>query len=354
MKATEIKEDIVKMLEDIISRTDYINYHHPDKDLSLDIDLMKDDLRMLYRYMDLLKSLKTHPVQSSALDAKADEQIIEKSEKQFNEQVDEKTDEQVQEQVQVVEKSAEQVVEQVYEKTDENLDEQDDKKEDDNISESQAATEHIEAESTTDEIAQDAMHAEEVQTEEVSSQEEQPKEANEETGEEIPAIKPTDLLPGLENIEAEEEKPENDAGKSPKESIAGNSKKSIIDLLGAYSQKTIGDHYAEADNSLNKRISDDQQDNSIGTRMQLNPISNIKEVIGLNEKFLFINELFSGNIQEYHSAIARLNDMENMQAAFDHLNELSVRYAWDAERSTETIRKLATYVQRRYLKSSGQ
>lgn len=342
MKATEIKEDIVKMLEDILSRTDYINYHHPDKDLSLDIDLVKDDLRMLYRYMDLLKSIKTHPGQASALDAQADGQIIEKSEKQVNEQV------------QAVEKSAEQVVEQVYDKTDENLGEQDEAKEDNNISESQAATEHIEAESTTDEIAQDAMYASEMQTEEVPEQEEQPKEPKEETVEQEPAIKPTDLLPGLEEVKKEEAKAERDAENSQKENISGNGKKSIIDLLGAYSQKTIGDHYAEADNSLNKRISDDQQDNSIGTRMQLNPISNIKEVIGLNEKFLFINELFSGNIQEYHDAIARLNDMENMQAAFDHLNELSVRYAWDAERSTETIRKLATYVQRRYLKSSGQ
>ncbi len=245
------------MLEDIISRTNYISHHHPGKDLSLDIDLVKDDLRVLYRSFENLKNLA------------ADREPLSPK----------------------------------------------------------AETPGEEAEARPGFIKKEPQDKLEVETEEPEKPEE-PEEIQE-----IEEIEPK--VVGTENKQ--------------KEAPVSNGKKSVIDLLSAYSQKTIGDQYAEADNSINKRISGDREDNSIGTKMQLNPISNIKEVIGLNEKFLFINELFVGNIQEYHDAIARLNAMENMQSAFDYLNELSEKYSWDAERSTATINKLATYVQRRHM-----
>lgn len=84
--------------------------------------------------------------------------------------------------------------------------------------------------------------------------------------------------------------------------------------------------------------------------MQQQPINSIKDAIGINEKFLFINELFKGDIEMYRQAMDDLNEKENMQAAFDSLNELADKYSWDANRSTATIEKLANIVQRRYMR----
>ena len=113
--------------------------------------------------------------------------------------------------------------------------------------------------------------------------------------------------------------------------------------------RSIGEQFPVDNNSLHQRISNMKEDRSIGARMQQHPISNIKDAIGVNEKFLFINELFNGNIQAYHEAIATLNSLDSVQAAFDHLNELNKDYKWDAERSAATIEKLANFVQRRYM-----
>ena len=136
----------------------------------------------------------------------------------------------------------------------------------------------------------------------------------------------------------------------PPKSKNNNGNRAVIDILAEYSDRTIGDAYLkEQDDSLHNRISGDKEDKSIGERMQKQPISNLKDAIGVNEKFLFINELFDGNIQDYQEAIARLNDMEDARAAFDYLNTLGVEYAWDATRSADTIQKLAQLVQRRHL-----
>ncbi len=335
MNPSAIKDEIIKLLEDIISRTNYISHHHPGKDLSLDIDLVKDDLRVLYRSFETLKNLAADrapfspKVETPGEEAEARPDYIETESALAPEEVDSLK----------INKEAEpapatEAVEREAASEDtgirSSITEESEKPKDDKADPAHAQEEkHIEPaveERTKIHVAQSSQIEKEPQDKLEAEKEE--KEETEET---------------------EETEPKVEKGSTQKVKSVSNGKQSVIDLLSAYSQKTIGDQYAAADNSLNKRISGDREDNSIGARMQLNPISNIKEVIGLNEKFLFINELFSGNIQEYHDAVARLNAMESMQSAFDFLNELSKKHSWDAERSTATINKLANYVQRRYM-----
>ncbi len=233
MSQKEIKDKILYLLEEIVNRTNEINQHHPEKDLTLDIDLVRDDLRLLYRCFESLRSVPA----DTAVEQRED-----------------------------------------------------------------AAVEQRE-EGTVD------------KKEAVRSQDEQ-------------------ILPPVQH---EQEKPAN-----------GN--KAVIDNLAEHSNQTIGDQFIKkSDDSLHQRIADQEKDTSIGSRMQQHPVSNLREVIGVNEKFLFINELFNGNIQDYHAAIEKLNSMEDTNAAFDYLNKLGVEYSWDATRSEATIGKLANYVHRRHM-----
>ncbi len=129
----------------------------------------------------------------------------------------------------------------------------------------------------------------------------------------------------------------------------GNNGKSVIDLFSQSPSRSIGDRFGNDDKSLHQRISSQKEDRSIGTRLQQHPITNIKDAIGLNEKFLFINELFQGDIQAYNDALTRLNSMGSLKEAFEFLNNLTNIHKWDANRSAETVEKLAGFVQRRYL-----
>ncbi len=45
------------------------------------------------------------------------------------------------------------------------------------------------------------------------------------------------------------------------------------------------------------------------------PIDSLPDAIGINDKFLFIREIFKGNQVDYHQAISRLENAENLTDA---------------------------------------
>jgi len=185
---------------------------------------------------------------------------------------------------------------------------------------------------------------------------EQPEELPEEAPEPAPAPEPEVETVKEVIVEttppATQKKPEpvkiKPEANNPKETPQ-NGNRSVVDLFSQDGTKSVGERLAGEDNSLYKRIIAQKEDRSIGTRLQMTPITSLKDAIGVNEKFLFINELFGGNIQVYNEAIARLNSFGDMHEAFDYLNELNDLLTWDESRSAQTIEKLANFVQRRYM-----
>lgn len=111
----------------------------------------------------------------------------------------------------------------------------------------------------------------------------------------------------------------------------------------------VGETFTNNKSSVHERLAQIKDDKSIGTRMQYKPVTSIKEAIGINEKFLFINELFSGDLNAYNDAINQLNSCPSIHEAFELLNKLTIEFQWDGKRSAETIEKFANLVQRRYM-----
>jgi hypothetical protein len=81
-------------------------------------------------------------------------------------------------------------------------------------------------------------------------------------------------------------------------------------------------------------------------KIQKPSIDDINKAIGLNDKFLFSNELFAGNMQEYGIAIQQLNTAGSIESAMDYLSNLQQLYDWDIEK--ETVKQLFDLVDRRY------
>ncbi len=90
-------------------------------------------------------------------------------------------------------------------------------------------------------------------------------------------------------------------------------------------------------------ISDDK---SIAARMQQSKIDDLKSAIGINEKFLFINELFGGNLNQYNNAMDELNNFKNIQGAKTYLIELSVAFQWAP--NSPVIKKLNDLIDRKF------
>ncbi len=69
------------------------------------------------------------------------------------------------------------------------------------------------------------------------------------------------------------------------------------------------------------------------THLKLKPIQDLKSGIGLNEKFLFIRELFENDHQAYAQAVDALNSRESIEEAESYIaDELLPRYGWELEK----------------------
>jgi hypothetical protein len=287
----EIKDRIIHLLEEIVERANSINQQsstHPD----LEIDLVMEDLRLLYREFDVLRRQQQHVFEKSVTPAAAPTAAA-------------------------VEPEEEIVSEPVFVE--------------------QPAPDTI-PESTPEPV--------EKESEPPIEEKPEPEPAPE--PEQAPEPEPE---PTPEPVKEPEPEPEPVKGSEPKSNHGpAKSPRSMLDLFSTQTGPTsVGERFSGEDNSLHKRFIALKEDRSIGTRLQMTPVSSLKDAIGVNEKFLFINELFGGNIQVYNEAIARLNDFKNMHEAFDYLNELNDLLGWDEKRSAQTIEKIANFVQRRYM-----
>jgi hypothetical protein len=61
------------------------------------------------------------------------------------------------------------------------------------------------------------------------------------------------------------------------------------------------------------------------------PEKTLRSMISINEKFIFINELFDGNLREYNESVETLNGFKNLSGALEYLDLLRNRNLWESD-----------------------
>ncbi len=89
-----------------------------------------------------------------------------------------------------------------------------------------------------------------------------------------------------------------------------------------------------------------REDHSIAAKLQQSPVTDLRSNIGINDKFLFVNELFGGSMEKYNKSIDNLNDLKTLNGAMIYLNELKIELQWNS--SNEAYRKLTDLVRRKF------
>lgn len=95
---------------------------------------------------------------------------------------------------------------------------------------------------------------------------------------------------------------------------------------------------------VHDNITKNEAKNDVSSKMQSKPIKDINTAIGLNDKFIFIRELFSGDKDHYHETIQVLNNFDTFENALQFLQE---NFDWDKE--DENFIRLTELVRRKYL-----
>ena len=98
--------------------------------------------------------------------------------------------------------------------------------------------------------------------------------------------------------------------------------------------------------SVNEIHSDSPQ-TSLADQFGQQPISDLTKEIGINEKYLITENLFSGDSQACSTAIKELNEFQNMEQASDFFkNSLSKKHNWNS--NSNQVKRLINLIERRY------
>lgn len=86
----------------------------------------------------------------------------------------------------------------------------------------------------------------------------------------------------------------------------------------------------EADSILNEQLHSNSTE-IIGDKLVSQKIQDIRSGIGINDRFLFIRELFDNDVDEYNKTIDFINEADQFALAYNHLKS---NKSWDFEDPT--------------------
>ena len=105
----------------------------------------------------------------------------------------------------------------------------------------------------------------------------------------------------------------------------------------------LAEHQAE---SLNDRLR--QQKTEVVEVLKHEPIKDLRKAIGINDRFVFINDLFRGDEAMYERSIKTINSFHIFPEAEYWINrELVVKLGWDKE--SEIVKHFIHLVKRRFI-----
>lgn len=172
-------------------------------------------------------------------------------------------------------------------------------------------------------------------------------------------VEPTVEEPPLnERANAISEKPANTA--APKTSISKLIEKELS-FFQQYEENIIAENCSTAKENhtqktaTNPSLSDTKaieineklRDNGRKEIIETHPIKDLKLGIGINDRYLFISELFHGDATVYERSIITINNFSNLKESMSWIErELRLTYFWDE--SDKTVQQFYDLVRRRF------
>jgi len=154
----------------------------------------------------------------------------------------------------------------------------------------------------------------------------------EEIIEEIPAEKPdSKLVQMTENLESVlPEKPRETKVLIKKEPIR-ETKKDAPSVEPVDPKGTLADKYQHEALSLNEMMAGIKKNHDLASKFNLQPITDLKKSIKINDRVRFINELFKKDTGLYDQTISAINKADNLDDALALIFE---KFKWDQENET--------------------
>jgi hypothetical protein len=105
----------------------------------------------------------------------------------------------------------------------------------------------------------------------------------------------------------------------------------------------LADKFSHLSNTFNEQLAGMRSAEDVSDILKTKPLTNLYDAIGVNDKFLYIREIFDGNKESYNQAIARIEEAESMKDA----RAVIMSYT-GTNNESETVKKLLDLVKRKF------
>lgn len=106
---------------------------------------------------------------------------------------------------------------------------------------------------------------------------------------------------------------------------------------------SVADMFSTSSKSLGEQIGRGKENGDLQAAISSRPIPSLSDAIGLNDKFLFIGQIFNGNKEDYSNTISSLDGAPDYHEACSILS----RYTGNSP-ETEAVRQLLSLVKRKF------
>lgn len=103
-------------------------------------------------------------------------------------------------------------------------------------------------------------------------------------------------------------------------------------------------------NSLYDELFTFDESGELSDKLAKSPISNIKKSMGINERYLTINELFEGKAKLFEETVDHLDGLDNFDQARTYLEKETINnFGWDEPATVKKAKRFLKLVRSRYL-----
>jgi hypothetical protein len=126
--------------------------------------------------------------------------------------------------------------------------------------------------------------------------------------------------------------------------VKGHPENQIPSIKKVIESAIIADQFSNRPESFNEKIGSLKHEDDVLQILRTKPLSSLDEAIGINDKFLFIREIFDGNTELYNQVIQKLESVANLSDA------MAVIMSHCGDNSgNEAARQLIDLIKRKFL-----
>lgn len=148
-------------------------------------------------------------------------------------------------------------------------------------------------------------------------------------------------------VSAEPAKPVEKSAKPLAEPVEKETSASISTQKTQTQSSVLGETLQMNQRLINESLNNAIQKTDISQWLSSKPLSSIESAIGINDKFLFIRELFNNNPDAFSSTVKKIDACSGLNEALEYLQ---TQVSWDFE--SETAQKFLVLVRRRFINPS--